>query len=129
MKKHLLVSVALLVGSNAFAFPTVLDKVLVKEIRQTVNLMPVVDPGERPTRTRLEVEVISGGCTKARDFEIKANEENGKQTVQIFRIRPDLCEMTPHPITVTLETEKTLDVDHVETSIANPLLGRVQIVH
>ena len=130
MKKLSVVSLLVLASAQTFAFPTVADKVLIKEMRQTVNLMPAFGGEKRNVRTQLEVQVTSNGCTRAEDFQVKVNHAlSPKQILTIFRIRPDVCDMVAHPVTITVETTELQDASRIDTALANPLLAEIRFTH
>lgn len=62
---------------------------------------------QMPPATHLNLEIIakvmSTGCTKASDFEVKLLPESGSQILSIRRLNPDLCETSPHEIEVNLK--------------------------
>lgn len=123
MTKFVLVSLIL----SGFAMAG--EPVLVKEIQQTANMMPVIPPGGHPIRSTLEVDVLSGGCTRASDFKLVVKHTLLGQTLDIVRIQPDVCEMVPHRKTVTLETELLSLSSKRPITILNPLFAEEQVVH
>ncbi len=123
MKAILLVSLVL----SGFAMAG--EPVLVKEITQTANLMPVIGPEGRPIRSTLEVEVLSGGCTRAEDFKVVVKATRAGQTLDIVRTRPDFCEAVAHRTVVTLETESLGLASSQPIKILNPLFVVEHVVH
>lgn len=104
------------------------EAVLVKEIIQRGNLMPGPGPA-RKLYTTLQVEVISNGCTRAADFKVRVNSGGSQQLMQIERIQPDLCEATPHPVTVEIETTDLALSSVQPIRVANSLLAQEHVTH
>lgn len=105
------------------------EPVLVKEIRQTANLMPTIGPVGHPVRSTLEVDVLSGGCTSGKDFKVSVHKKFDGQSLEIVRIHPDLCEATLHRKTVSLETEELGLSSRSPIQIVNPLYADERVVH
>lgn len=116
--------IALMLSSFAMAS----EPVLIKELRQKANLMPPVE-SDRPIYTTLEVDVLSTGCTSEKDFQVRVVRTSKEQTLEIFRTRPDLCEVVAHRKTITLETRKLGLTSETPTRIINPVYGDEAVVH
>lgn len=83
-----------LVAAPAKVSAPELEDLLVTKIVQSGNFFP--GPGKRKPvlHSRLTVSVMSSGCTKPEDFEVKVAKKDGRQHVSIVRTRLDDCE---HP--------------------------------
>ena len=119
----------LVLSTTAQAIPPKAEAVLVKEINQTANLMPIVPPGGRPSLTNMLVEVKSNGCTKSEDFKVKALQTRSGQFMEIVRIRPDVCEAVPHRTTVELETRALNLATRNPIILVNPVYTEERIIH
>lgn len=111
-----------------------LEPVTVMEVRQEGNLMPVRDPKRgNPVTTTLTLNVQSGGCTKAEDFElevevVKNGNDDDVQEVTVHRLRPDGCEAYFRDgADVQLVTKKL--VHSKDIVVRNPLLVHTRFTH
>lgn len=74
----------------------------------------------------LVFSVLSSGCTTKEDFEIR-NYRTFPATLELVRIKPDLCRALPRPIDIAF-TYKELHMKCGERfSVSNPVAGQGQI--
>ena len=98
-----------------------LEKVKVLEITQTANLMPGPGPRGRSINTRIEVEVMSNGCTGDKDFNLEVVNTVKGQSLKILRLHPDACEAVAHPVVIQFETGELNRGDLYSVYVVNPL--------
>ncbi len=105
------------------------EELTVLSVRQTGNLMPGPGPA-RKIHSRLEVEVLSTGCTRVEDFKLVVGRpSSNRQTLSIIRTKPDLCEVVSHPKTLEFETTALANANSTPIQILNPLRVETRFVH
>ncbi|MBI1861869.1 MAG: hypothetical protein HYR96_13225 [Deltaproteobacteria bacterium] len=105
-----------------------LEQLNVQSITQTANLMPGPGPA-RPIYSKLQVEVVSTGCTRGADFRVTVKKTGDEQFVTIRRMSPDLCEVVAHPDTIEIETTALLNSQNLPVHIVNPMRVETHFVH
>jgi hypothetical protein len=131
MKKELFVLGFAFASLSAVAEPPkrpTLENVVVKDFRQSGNLMP--GPA-RPRRiqTTFVLEVMSNGCTKAGDFEVQVELNGDYQEVTVKRTKPDDCKGLARRAFVDMEVEGFLPSYSRPIRVLNPLLVEQRFVH
>lgn len=105
-----------------------LEKVLVKGISQSGNLMPGPVDLPKLIRSTLVVNVESGGCTEPEDFVLVVNQTEKVQEVTVVRTKPDFCEAyLPGGEDVELKTTELLAKKPIQ--VLNPLKVKEQFVY
>jgi hypothetical protein len=116
-------------GWMAQALPTHLEPVLVKDLQQTANLMPPIQPGEKRVHSVFTLEVESHGCTKASDFEIDVHQTKSGQFVEFTRVNPDPCDALPTRKSIDLESDDMRLASHSPITVHNPVYAKESVVH
>lgn len=110
-------------GSN----PYLAERVTVTKVDTIYNFMPVVPPGGHKAYSIVEIDVTSTGCTEAEDFKLRFRDEMQQTKLYVQRIRPDLCEVTPHTVNLRFRVDRGLD--RLPLTVVNPLLVEKQKVY
>lgn len=121
INKMLFSLICLLATSASFAAPAgLLEVITVREMEQFGNLFP--GPRKQITiLSRLTAEVVSRGCTKAEDFELKVAKKDGYQEVSLVRVTPDTCKKVAEKVELQWETD-SMDASHKSPiRIMNPI--------
>ncbi len=126
---NLMIATFTLLSINAQAVPTTAERVLVKELHQRANLMPVIHPGYRPIHTTFTIEVLSNGCTDQESFKIESRVTQSGQFVEFVRIHPDFCRAIPHRKTLELETKALQLSSQNPILLQNPVFAVEQVVY
>lgn len=126
--------VAALVVLSSAAFATSPRKLgteplVIQEISQMQNLMPGPSARPKPIRTVIRAEVMSGGCTKADDFQVFVNTVGTQQSIAIERVTPDLCELVAFPTTIELESYDLRLSSKAPVYVVNPLRVAETVAH
>lgn len=107
-----------------------LEAVVVHEVRQFANLMPVIEPDhKRAVRSKLEIEVLSNGCTRAEDFRVDVRRAAKRQILSLVRVKRDMCRAMARPVKIDFETERLALATQLPIQVANPILADVKVVH
>jgi hypothetical protein len=128
MKLLLVLSSVVAVSGAMATAPAKPEAFVVKEVRQSGNLMP--GPGRRrPVRSVLIVEAISNGCTKADDFDVQVKDTAQFQEVTLVRKNPDICDAPAAKLAFDLETDRLSPSYRKPIRVMNPLIVEERFVH